>query len=124
MTVVRGIAEACGLFSIAIVAIAVILFGLVWLVQRARELRLVPRRGLAPQAWVRDDDGAIAEVRWDENGPSITRYQRDEGDETDIVPEGLGPTIVRRHHSPTTPLAYLEEQEWQLWTSVIAESAR
>ena len=67
--------------------------------------------------------------------PARPGDQRDLGDETDPVPEGLGvvppPCLDFRRPSPhvleprrTTPLAYLEEWEWQLWTSVIQESAR
>lgn len=47
--------------------------------------------------------------------------------EVDAVPEGLGATrpsphaLVPRH---TVHLAYLPQDEWQLWTSVIQESAR
>lgn len=34
------------------------------------------------------------------------------------------PRVDLRAHSPTTPLAFLEEWEWQLWTSVIEERTR
>jgi len=54
------------------------------------------------------------------------------GHEVDVVAEGLGVQARPRsallppgHPGDTvTPLAYLGEPEWQLWTSVIAASAR
>jgi len=55
------------------------------------------------------------------------RNQRDDGDETS-VPEGLGvarpPCVHRATHSPTTPLAYLPDEEWQFWTDVIQGASR
>lgn len=70
MTVIRSFATIYGLLCFAILAIALVLFGLVWLVRRWRELKTEPRRGIAPPA--RESD------------------QRDYADETDLVPEGLG----------------------------------
>ena len=135
MSVVRWAAELYGLLTFAVVAIALVLFGVVWFVHRARALS-VPRRGLAPQAWVRDAQGKPQPFA------SCDGSGRDADDETtDLVPEGLGaerpvpvwqwgrradgrPFIRRAWPSWTTALAYLPEREWQLWTSVIAESAR
>lgn len=83
MTVLVLAATLYGLFVFAIVAIALVLFGLVWLVQRWRALRSVPRRGLAPVAWVRDARGTP--VAFDQADPG------DENDfQTDVVTEGLG----------------------------------
>ena len=92
-------------------------------------LRSVPRRGLAPQGWVRGVDG------------KPHPFAADESPEQDIATEGLGAerpvpawlwgrrvdgrSFVRRAWpSWTTPLAYLPEPEWRLWTDVLAESAR
>ncbi len=63
--------------------------------------------------------GAPQEVRF---MPS----HRDEGEET-MVPEGgvaRPPHVDHATPSNTTPLAYLRDDEWQLWTTVIKDSAR
>ena len=74
MRIIVGVAALYGLLVFAIVAAALVALGLLWLVRRWRALSLVPRRGIAPQAWVRDADG--------DPQPFAA------GDETDAVPEG------------------------------------
>jgi hypothetical protein len=81
ITIVRAVFSIFLLFTFA--------YGLVSLCEAAKRRvtawwarRQVPRRGLAPVAWARDASGT----------PRPVEYQRDEGDETDIVPEGLGYT--------------------------------
>lgn len=117
----QGVLQVVVLFSFA--------YGLISLLEAGKArvrtwwaMRRVPRRGLAPVAWVRDM-----------NGKPVALEQRDYGDETDIVAEGLGVTrpqpraVVLPPGHPgdvVTPLAYLDEPEWRLWTSVIAASAR
>lgn len=89
----------------------------------------VPRRGLAPQAWVRD-----------RTGQPIAFDQRDPGDENDaqrdIATEGLGVArpvpvwlwgrgmdgrwfVRRAYPSWTTPLLELPPGEYQLWDEII-----
>ena len=73
------------------------------------------------KGWVRDASGTPRPLTV--GTLNVQLYQQDEGDETP-APEGLGPRIRARRHSPTTPLAYLEESDWQLWTDVIARAGR
>jgi len=40
----------------------------------------------------------------------------------DVVPEGLGAGIMRRHHSPTTSFAHLTKEERALWLEVMEGS--
>jgi len=134
MRIIVGVLAAGALVYVGIVGIGLLCFGVAWLVQRWRAVSVVPRRGIAPGA------SALATL----NAQCDALAQRDEGDEDpekDIATEGLGtdrpvplwhwgrrsdgrPFVRRAWPSWTTPLAYLPETEWQLWTSVIAESAR
>lgn len=119
MRIIVGAAAWYGLFVFAVVAAALVALGVVWLIQRWRAVAVVPRAA----------------------DPDPTSSQHDEDPAQDLVTEGLGtdrpvplwhwgrredgrPFVSRAWPSWTTPLAYLPETEWQLWTSVIAESAR
>ena len=100
-------------------------------------MRATPRRGIAP--------GAAALARLNQDCDALA--QRDYGDETDIASEGVGlarpdvraslPSDIMMVRTPdrrrekrhplghrTEPLSYLHDDEWKLWTSVIAESTR
>ena len=123
MSVILGAATLYGLLVFALIACVLMAFGVAWLVERWRAGAVVPRGPARP-----------------------TTNQRDFGDEddaaTDIATEGVGthtryvpvwwwarrpdgrPFVRRAWPSWSTPLAYLPEPEWRLWTGVIAESAR
>ena len=135
MSVILTAATLYGLLVFAIIACALMAFGVVWLVERWRAVAVMPR-----------DAGFDLIAKLQSCGladrPGIDpRDYGDEDPEQDIATEGLGtdrpvptwhwgraadgrPFIRRAWPSWTTPLAYLPESEWQLWTSVIAESAR
>lgn len=126
---IRVLAMLFGLFSFALIAIALLMLGMVWLYDRWCQFRDVPRRGLAAQAWVRGPDGK-----------PVPFDQGDVGDETkDIATEGLGWNVplgdlaydriqvrrsdrrVEKHHPlghRTTHLAYLHQDEWNLWRPI------
>lgn len=89
MRVVLGILVFSSLVYLALIVLGLLLFAIAWLVRRYEALS-VPRRGLAPQAWVRDATGTPQ--------PFLTDDQRDYGDEMparDIEAEGgLGPILT------------------------------
>lgn len=135
MSAIRTAATLYGLLVFAIIACALMAFGIAWLVARWRAVAVVPRDGFDLIAKLQSCGLA--------DRPAID--QRDLGDETDIAAEGLGwnvplgdlvhdriivrpPDRRREKYHPlghrTEPLAYLQEVEWKLWTAVIAESAR
>lgn len=97
----------------ALVGVGVVQLGS-WIRER---LQTRTKRRFA-QGWVRDDQGTPRPlpIGW-------------VGSAADAVPEGLGMVAPRPSPHATeprhlTPLEYLDEWEWQLWTSVIAKAAR
>lgn len=79
MHVIRTVAALYGLVTFAFTALVLVVFGIAWVVRRVQALQRVPRRGLAPQAWVRDAHGMPQPFR------------QDYGDGDDVVPEGGAP---------------------------------
>jgi hypothetical protein len=72
MTIIRFAATVYGLFMFAVVAIALVLFGIAWLLYRWRARPSVPVRGIAPQAAdAGDETDAVAEGGFAEPWPGI-----------------------------------------------------